>query len=123
MTMTTLTENGHSVSSGFRVDLSRGERIGRVSSEWFSRPDDQRYLSLTDLNDAVSPQCRALTDPHRGKPLRAGPFEMRRCRRHRRSIGLLDQLSIMTLADGPPLKILIFTRVLAIKPTVSTTAF
>lgn len=30
---------------GFKVDISRGERIGRVSSEWFSRPDDERYLS------------------------------------------------------------------------------
>ncbi|OYW10536.1 MAG: hypothetical protein B7Z53_00755 [Rhodospirillales bacterium 12-71-4] len=28
------------------MDVSRGERIGRVSSEWFSRPDDERYLSL-----------------------------------------------------------------------------
>ncbi|MER9947339.1 DUF932 domain-containing protein [Mesorhizobium sp. M0047] len=41
------------ISSGFRVDISRGERIGRVSSEWFSRPDDERYLSLTELYDAV----------------------------------------------------------------------
>ncbi|WP_119419712.1 DUF932 domain-containing protein [Desertibaculum subflavum] len=39
--------------SGFRVDISRGERIGRVSSEWFSRPDDERYLSLTALHDAT----------------------------------------------------------------------
>ena len=53
MTMMTLTESGQPVSSGFRVDVSRGERIGRVSSEWFSRPDDERYLSLTDLHDAV----------------------------------------------------------------------
>src|ERR1700722_9020781 len=53
MTMITLTQNEQSVSSGFRVDVSRGERIGRVSSEWFSRPDDERYLSLTDLYDAV----------------------------------------------------------------------
>lgn len=42
------------VSSGFKVDISRGERIGRVSSEWFSRPDDERYLSLSDLHRAVS---------------------------------------------------------------------
>ena len=42
-----------SVSSGFRVDISRGERIGRVSSEWFSRPDDERYLSLSELHEAV----------------------------------------------------------------------
>jgi hypothetical protein len=53
MTMMTLTQNERPVSSGFRVDVSRGERIGRVSSEWFSRPDDERYLSLTDLYDAV----------------------------------------------------------------------
>jgi hypothetical protein len=37
MTMMTLTQNEQPVSSGFRVDLSRGERIGRVSSEWFLR--------------------------------------------------------------------------------------
>lgn len=23
---------------GYKVDVSRGERIGRVSSEWFNRP-------------------------------------------------------------------------------------
>jgi hypothetical protein len=38
---------------GYRVDVSRGERIGRVSSEWFSRPADQRYLSLSELMAAV----------------------------------------------------------------------
>ncbi len=53
MTMTTLTQNEQPVSSSFRVDVSRGERIGRVSSEWFSRPDDERYLDLTGLYDAV----------------------------------------------------------------------
>lgn len=34
---------------GYKVDVGRGERVGRVSSEWFSRPDDERYLSLSDL--------------------------------------------------------------------------
>jgi hypothetical protein len=53
MTMMTLTQSEHPVTNGFRVDVSRGERVGRVSSEWFSRPDDERYLSLTDLHDAV----------------------------------------------------------------------
>ena len=57
MTLITLTPNEQPVSSGFRVDVSRGARVGRVSSEWFSRPDDERYLSLTDLHDAV--RCRA----------------------------------------------------------------
>lgn len=51
--MNTLTPAARSVSSGFKVDISRGERIGRVSSEWFSRPDDERFLSLTDLYDTV----------------------------------------------------------------------
>jgi hypothetical protein len=37
----------------YKVDVSRGERIGRVSSEWFSRPADERYLSLSDLFGAV----------------------------------------------------------------------
>jgi len=41
------------VSGAYKVDVSRGERIGRVSSEWFSRPDDERYLSLAALHDAV----------------------------------------------------------------------
>ncbi|MBY5866519.1 DUF932 domain-containing protein [Rhizobium leguminosarum] len=41
------------VSSSFKVDISRGQRIGRVSSEWFSRPDDERYLSLSELHHAV----------------------------------------------------------------------
>jgi hypothetical protein len=39
--------------AGYRVDVSRGERVGRVSSEWLSRPADERYLSLTDLHRAV----------------------------------------------------------------------
>jgi hypothetical protein len=40
-------------SGGYKVDVSRGSRVGRVSSEWFSRPDDERFLSLTDLHAAV----------------------------------------------------------------------
>jgi len=40
-------------SAGYKVDVSRGERVGRVSSEWFSRPDDERFLSLNDLAAAV----------------------------------------------------------------------
>jgi hypothetical protein len=40
-------------SRGYRVDTTRGQRIGRVSSEWFSRPADERYLSLSTLHDAV----------------------------------------------------------------------
>lgn len=42
-------EPGRPARGGYKVDVSRGERIGRVSSEWFNRPDDERYLSLDDL--------------------------------------------------------------------------
>ena len=38
---------------GYKVDVSRGEQIGRVSSEWFSRPADERYLSLSELAHSV----------------------------------------------------------------------
>lgn len=41
------------VGGAYRVDISRGRNIGRVSSEWFSRPDDERFLSLTDLHEVV----------------------------------------------------------------------
>ncbi len=44
-------------SGGYKVDVSRGERIGRVSSEWFSRPDDERFLSLSDLQASVRPRA------------------------------------------------------------------
>ena len=40
-------------SGGYKVDVSRGSHNGRVSSEWFSRPNDQRYLSLDDLARSV----------------------------------------------------------------------
>jgi len=46
--------DGHrDAAGGYRVDASRGGVIGRVSSEWFSRPADERYLSLSELYGAV----------------------------------------------------------------------
>ncbi|MGG7539678.1 DUF932 domain-containing protein [Rhizobium sp. Nf11,1] len=51
--MNTMIYSVQPASSGFKVEISRGERIGRVSSEWFSRPDDERYLSLSELHHAV----------------------------------------------------------------------
>lgn len=39
----------HQLNGGFKVDVTRGEHVGRVSSEWFSRPEDERFLSLNDL--------------------------------------------------------------------------
>lgn len=48
-------------SAGYKVDIARGERIGRVSSEWFSRPDDERFLSLTELHAAVQARAERAT--------------------------------------------------------------
>ncbi len=45
--------DGRPESGGYKVDVSRGGHNGRVSSEWFSRPDDEKYLSLSDLYASV----------------------------------------------------------------------
>jgi len=41
------------VSGGYKVDVTRGKRVSRVSSEWFSRPADERFLSLSELFASV----------------------------------------------------------------------
>src|ERR1700675_1153969 len=53
MTQVQILDAARGRDAGYKVDVSRGERIGRVSSEWFSRPPDERYLSLSDLFAAV----------------------------------------------------------------------
>ncbi len=45
-------------SGGYKVDVSRGESNSRVSSEWFSRPDDQKFLSLGELANSVLDRAR-----------------------------------------------------------------
>ena len=44
------------VRGGYKADVSRETRIGRVSTEWFIRPPDRRFLSLTDLWNSVKPK-------------------------------------------------------------------
>lgn len=58
---TSMTRDEQATSNGFHVDIGRGERIGRVSSEWFSRPADERYLSLSDLHAAVHARAQRAT--------------------------------------------------------------
>ncbi|PDT65083.1 DUF932 domain-containing protein [Bradyrhizobium ottawaense] len=53
MTQVEVLSAGRGHVGGYKVDVTRGERVGRVSSEWFSRPADERYLSLSDLYAAV----------------------------------------------------------------------
>ena len=49
MNSSPITPNDAPVSGAFSVDISRGALNSRVSSQWFSRPDDERYLNLEDL--------------------------------------------------------------------------
>ena len=53
MTQVSVLDARRDTSGGYKVDVGRGERIGRVSSEWFSRPADERYLSLSELARSV----------------------------------------------------------------------
>ncbi len=83
--MNTLTPAARSVSSGFKVDISRGERIGRVSSEWFSRPDDERFLSLTDLYDTV----RSRADRAHARTIESGAIRVEATRDNAERLELL----------------------------------
>lgn len=49
------------VAGPYKVDISRGCNVGRVSSEWFSRPDDERFLSLDDLYERVRARADSAT--------------------------------------------------------------
>jgi hypothetical protein len=53
MTQLNTVDAARNEGAGYRVDVSRGQRIGRVSSEWSSRPADERYLSVSELFGAV----------------------------------------------------------------------
>ena len=59
------------VSAPYKVDISRGRNIGRVSSEWFSRPDDEKFLSLAELYRSVRSRAeRATTQIIESKAIR-----------------------------------------------------
>ena len=53
MTNVEILDGRRDTSCGYKVDVSRGGNNGRVSSEWFSRPDDERFLSLSELYTSV----------------------------------------------------------------------
>ncbi|WP_119165629.1 DUF932 domain-containing protein [Algihabitans albus] len=53
MTNVEILDGRRDASGGYKVDVSRGGHNGRVSSEWFSRPDDEKYLSLSELYASV----------------------------------------------------------------------
>ncbi|AUN32755.1 DUF932 domain-containing protein [Niveispirillum cyanobacteriorum] len=81
MTQVEILDNPRDAARGYRVDANRGQRNSRVSSEWFSRPDDERFLSLSGLYTSVKTRTdrsrtRTLTsadirvEAHRDEPER-----------------------------------------------------
>ena len=53
MTNAEILDGRRDASGAYKVDVSRGGHNGRVSSEWFSRPDDEKFLSLSELYASV----------------------------------------------------------------------
>jgi len=72
MMQSDMLNNARGFTGAYKVDSSRGERIGRVSSEWFSRPSDERYLSLSDLFAAV----RGRTECSRTRTIESAAIRM-----------------------------------------------
>ena len=56
--------------------------VDRVSSEWFSRPDDERYLSLDHLFASVKGRVGAEPDAHGGRAQRSGSRRIATTRRN-----------------------------------------
>jgi hypothetical protein len=64
---------------GHKENVNRGERIGGASSEWFSRPADERYASLSELYAAVcgrAERSRTLTAENAAIKVEAIPPEL-----------------------------------------------
>ena len=61
MTSMEVLDGRRDFSGGYKVDVNRGERVSRVSSEWFSRPADERYLSLSELFASVRGRAEHLS--------------------------------------------------------------
>ncbi|WP_157217985.1 DUF932 domain-containing protein [Flavisphingomonas formosensis] len=59
--MTMMTSAAPPAPAPYKVDISRGRNIGRVSSEWFSRPEDERFLSLPELYAKVRGRADSAT--------------------------------------------------------------
>lgn len=93
MTMLNLLDTARGERAGYRVDISRGERVGRVSSEWFSRPADERYLSLSELQTAV----RGRTERSRSRTVESAAIRVDASR------GDAERLTLMLPGEVAPL--------------------
>ncbi len=102
--MNTLNQNPDQVAGAFAVDVSRGERNGRVSSEWWNRPDDQRFLSLDDLYRSVKGRAEAATV----RTVRSNAVQVTATREDTESLQLIvpgrdEPIVLCTLVGAPEL--------------------
>ena len=81
-------------AGGYKVDVNRGERVGRASSEWFSRPADKRYLSLSDLYAAV----RGRTEHSRTRTVESAAIRVEASRDNAERLALMLPGSAMPIA-------------------------
>lgn len=83
--MNTLTAESRQATAGYKVDPSRGSHSGRVSSEWFSRPADERFLSLSEIYRSV----RARTDRSRTRTIESASIRVEADRNDSESLRLI----------------------------------
>ena len=92
MTDLEILDSRRATAGGYKVDASRGARDGRVSSEWFARPDDERYLSLSDLHATV----KGRSERSRTRTVESAAIRVEASR------GDADRLSLMLPDAGTP---------------------
>jgi hypothetical protein len=97
MTQVEILDTARDSAGGYKVDVSRGERIGRVSSEWFSRPADERYLSLSDLYSAV----RRRTERSRTRTVESAAIQVEASRDNAERLALMLPGSDVPIAPDP----------------------
>jgi len=85
MTHMDILDAARDYSGGYRVDTNRGDRNGRVSSEWFSRPADERYLSLSELYSSV----RGRTERSRTRTVESAAIRMEASRDNAEQLTLM----------------------------------
>lgn len=92
MTQVEILDSVRDHAGGYKVDVTRGQRVGRVSSEWFSRPADERYLSLSELFAAV----RSRTERSRTRTVESAAIRVEAARDYAERLEL-----ILPGADAP----------------------
>lgn len=90
MTNVEILKGRRNASGDYKVDLSRGGHYGRVSSEWFSRQDDEKYLSLSELYDPVKGRAERARTRTVGPVSKSAHLSIHRYRSHEFGIRVIE---------------------------------